>query len=458
MGDAAPIATAMEVESTERRRDVTTTSGTGPRKRNCPPSQAGSEDTVLYSCSSDDASDDEGFERVVHRKAKRRNISERSSSSKSTVLPQRRPSAHTLLFMPDRPVDNLNRLNRQAVSVTLEALVPGEIKDIRINNRKNVLAIDVRNRSAINALMAVKLLGNINVHYLVPQDYETTAGVVYDIDTSISDSDLPILIKPATDGIALLQARRLGNSSCVKLDFKGDCLPSHVKVGHFRHVVRPFVPKPLQCRRCQRLGHVSAVCRNSTVCPRCSEQHDADTCRATELKCTNCQGSHAASSKDCPRLKKEQKILRKMARDGSSHRDASAAIRRHRSRKGKSTKSSSGSREMTRPAVPPPAPSVSNKSTNVSEKSNHGVDTSSSEEWPALPKTCQTPEPQHMTRHLQSNVAAVDHIRDKDLQVIAMLKSLTNVMRLLLTNMDTPAARSALQVLDTLTPVLESFV
>lgn len=66
---------------------------------------------------------------------------------------------------------------------------------------------------------------------------------MYYVNDSISDADLTIIIKPATDEIIILQVRELGNSRCVKLYIKGHSLPSHVKVGPFRQVVQPSVPK-----------------------------------------------------------------------------------------------------------------------------------------------------------------------------------------------------------------------
>ncbi|KAH9361126.1 hypothetical protein HPB48_002988 [Haemaphysalis longicornis] len=68
-------------------------------------------------------------------------------------------------------------------------------------------------------------------------------------------ADLPNLIKPATEGTTIKQVTRLGKSRCVKLVFQGDCIPAYVKVGHFRHAVRPFVPKPLQRHKCLKIGH-----------------------------------------------------------------------------------------------------------------------------------------------------------------------------------------------------------
>ncbi|KAH9372537.1 hypothetical protein HPB48_000279 [Haemaphysalis longicornis] len=157
-----------------------------------------------------------------------------------------------------------------------------------------------------------------------------SVDVVYDVDVSIQDADLPILIKPATEGANIKQGTRLGKSRCVKLVFQGDCIPAHVKVGHFRHAVRPFVPKPLQCHKCLKIGHVSSVCGRATVCSKCSGSHDAKACTVGVLKCANCQGTHDASSKTCSRLKEEQKILKQMIKDHSSHKDASAKVRRRR--------------------------------------------------------------------------------------------------------------------------------
>lgn len=106
----------------------------------------------------------------------------------------------------------------------------------------------------------------------------------------------------------------------------------------------------------------------------------------------------------------------------------------------------------------PPPPANPNIDKTIRTKSGYAAAASSGEVWPALPQTCQASEPQQGICPLNSNVAAGDEMRERDSQVITMLRSLTNVMRLLLTNMDTPAARSALQVLDALTPVLETIV
>ncbi|XP_049273403.1 uncharacterized protein LOC125759130 [Rhipicephalus sanguineus] len=255
----------MDVQPHEAPSGSGSTAGIASRKRGNTSSE--SDDTELYSASGDESSED-GFQPVLYRKAKRRIINASSASSTATVktAPQRWP--HSILFVPQNATDSLRVLNRQALSLYLENTVPNEIKDVRLNTRRNILAVDVMNPSALSTLQQVTKLGNITVKSIIPADGATTAGVIYDIDTEIPNVDLPVLIKPASQDNVIVNVGRLGNTRCVRVTFKGDCLPSYVKVGHFRHQVRPFIPKPMQCFNCQKIGHVKGVCRNSAVCPR----------------------------------------------------------------------------------------------------------------------------------------------------------------------------------------------
>lgn len=331
--------------------------------------------------------------------------------------------------------------------------MPDQIKDVRLNPRKNILAIDVNNVSALGKLKKITELGGIKMRSFIPMDDTCVAGVIYDIDVAITNTDLPTLIKPASEGIVITQVRRLGNSRCVKIIFKGDCLPSHVKVGHFRHPVRPFIQKPLQCHQCFRLGHVKGVCPNSLLCPRCAEPHAEETCRATALKCVNCSGPHAASSKDCPRIKKEHAVLKQMARDNSTHREDAETVRRRRRRHRHRT-SSHKERARSESAHSTAAP-LSQHAKALQGNIPSKKPAASPEEWPALPSRSPSKEPQKITAP-QEPSPAVDDIPRADRQVISMLRSLMDAIRVILVDMGTSPARSALQVLEALIPVLES--
>lgn len=434
---------AMDAESTAVTPGQRSTMASSSRKRGS--WSTTSEDTELYSVTGDDSSDD-SFESVMSRKAKRRFLKVSSPARTLTMKTKIERWPHSILFVPEDSSISLRTLNRQALSMFLEGVAPNEIREVRINTRKNILAVDATNCSALDKLRKITDLGGIKVRPRVPLDESSMAGVIYDIDLAIANSDLPILIKPVTEGVIITHVLRLGNSRCVKLIFKGDSIPSHVKVGHFRHAVRPFVPKPLQCHNCMKIGHVKGVCTKSTVCPRCAESHTVDACRATHLKCSNCDGSHDASSKECPQIRREIAVLKQMVRDSSSHREAAETVRRRRNRRRKRTRRGADHTQN----VPNPLPSSASKHTSTkrieTEKSK------AAEDWPALPRTQPAKEPPRLMS--TSTHTSVDEVPRVDRQIIPMLRSLMNVIKELLTSIATPAARSGLQVLDALSPVL----
>ena len=97
------------------------------------------------------------------------------------------------------------------------------------------------------------------------------------------------------------------------LTFQSTVIPGSVKIGWTRCSVRLYFPRPRRCFKCQEFGHGIKTCRSSTICMQCgtSEEDDVDHAVPCRLpaKCPNCNGPHAASSHDCPRYLKEQKVL-----------------------------------------------------------------------------------------------------------------------------------------------------
>ncbi|KAH9367410.1 hypothetical protein HPB48_004005 [Haemaphysalis longicornis] len=253
----------MDGDPPEEPCDVDPPAGAASRKRAGLPTDTDTEDTELYSAHSDGDSDYD-FQLYLGKKATRRLLTASSRSSTLTVKPVPRHPGHTILFVPEAKTDNLRMHNKQAVSAFLEAAVPGEVKD---------------HRSALEVLRKITSLQDIKVRAHDTPYGDTTVGVIYDADASIPEKDLPILIKPAHEGIVIRRVSRIGTSRCLKIVFKGDSLPAQVKA--------------------------------------------SDGSEGT-LKCANCEGPHDASSKKCPRMKREVAVLKKMVRDHSTHKEAAA--------------------------------------------------------------------------------------------------------------------------------------
>ena len=45
-----------------------------------------------------------------------------------------------------------------------------------------------------------------------------------------------------------------------------DEVPEHVYIGCLRYKVRPYVPQPMRCIKCQGFGHTATHCRRQTRC------------------------------------------------------------------------------------------------------------------------------------------------------------------------------------------------
>ncbi|GBN04891.1 hypothetical protein AVEN_124499-1 [Araneus ventricosus] len=73
--------------------------------------------------------------------------------------------------------------------------------------------------------------------------------------------------------------------------------------------VRPYIPNPLRCFKCQRFGHSKTSCRGTLTCARCAEVgHDSSQCTAAE-KCVNCKEAHTSFSRNCSAWKLEKEIV-----------------------------------------------------------------------------------------------------------------------------------------------------
>ncbi|GFT26356.1 uncharacterized protein TNCV_264011 [Trichonephila clavipes] len=85
-------------------------------------------------------------------------------------------------------------------------------------------------------------------------------------------------------------------------------LPQTIKAGYLNCKIRPYIPNPLRCFKCQRFGHSQTACRGQLTCSRCASVGHASSDCTLEQKCVNCSQPHSADSKLCPKWKIEKEI------------------------------------------------------------------------------------------------------------------------------------------------------
>lgn len=97
-------------------------------------------------------------------------------------------------------------------------------------------------------------------------------GVISGVPLNVSMDD----IKGSLSGGTVISARRLqmwkDNKKCesmsVMIQFEGNNLPIRVKLGFVSFSVREYVPPPLRCFKCQRMGHTASICKGKMRCAK----------------------------------------------------------------------------------------------------------------------------------------------------------------------------------------------
>lgn len=90
---------------------------------------------------------------------------------------------------------------------------------------------------------------------------------------------------------------------------------------------------PTQCSNCQIFGHGNNNCNLPTVCSLCGEGHHQTECIHlgpyeegiyAEIKCSNCNGNHAANSLQCPRREEFRNMRETLSRKANNHQKRAA--------------------------------------------------------------------------------------------------------------------------------------
>ncbi|GFX53867.1 uncharacterized protein TNCV_1598131 [Trichonephila clavipes] len=92
------------------------------------------------------------------------------------------------------------------------------------------------------------------------------------------------------------------------LTFNSSKLPPTIKAGYLKCKIRPYIPNPLRCFKCQRFGHSQTSCRGQLTGSRCASVGHASTDCNLEQKCVNCSQPHSSGSKLCPKWKTGKEI------------------------------------------------------------------------------------------------------------------------------------------------------
>ena len=183
-------------------------------------------------------------------------------------------------------------------------------------------------------------------------DFSYRRGVIFDRD--LYDFEEAEILDMCPGDV--FQVRKLKGTTMIVLTFNAPDVPSHVIIENERISVRPFKRKPLQCFKCFKFGHPSAICNGDQLCVGCSAPAHGDC--SDPPKCANCGQNHTSRDRVCHVYKAEEAALQKSKADhvsvsyakrllGQSRSYAQATRRRPSFPKSRQPSSSTTSPEVT---------------------------------------------------------------------------------------------------------------
>ncbi|KAM7310051.1 hypothetical protein ISCGN_007011 [Ixodes scapularis] len=211
------------------------------------------------------------------------------------------------------------------VAKVLENLVGFSYKAKKLHSED--LLVEVNTKKQSEALLRLTNIVDVEVSVSPHRTLNTVRGVLSE-EAFLYTSEDELLEGLKSSGVVDVRRivfRKNGEnipSKHVILTFERRALPETVKAGYLNCRIRPYIPNPQRCFRCQRFGHGSRSCRGKETCAKCgNEGHVSDGCEA-EAHCANCRGPHPAYYRSCPLWKQEKDILAVKVKENLSYADA----------------------------------------------------------------------------------------------------------------------------------------
>lgn len=196
-----------------------------------------------------------------------------------------------------------------AIQKSLFGLI-GELKQTK--KIKNGLLVETVSAAQSNRALQLKKMIDLQIIVEPHVALNTSKGVITCKDL-LNCTEQEIVAELESIGVTEVKriktkvADQLEDTASHILTFNTPKLPTSIKVAFHNLPIRPYIPAPLRCYRCQQFGHSAAKCSKPQICICDKPLHEGKRCE-TEVICINCKGNHNARSRNCPVYKMEAAI------------------------------------------------------------------------------------------------------------------------------------------------------
>ncbi|XP_017488083.1 PREDICTED: uncharacterized protein LOC108376392 [Rhagoletis zephyria] len=185
--------------------------------------------------------------------------------------------------VPEKPINNYDIF---LVSKALENICAEPPQQISFTRDGNLLVLTKNDTQANKFLKAKNLVSVCPIISELHPTLNTVKGVIFTPSLrSLSDKDIVegLRDQSVTDcqKIKKVVKGELVNTSLHILSSNRYEIPKEIKIGFLVCKVDPYIPAPIQCKNCFKLGHTKKHCKeNIEKCEVCSENiHDPTMCK-----------------------------------------------------------------------------------------------------------------------------------------------------------------------------------
>ena len=173
-------------------------------------------------------------------------------------------------------------------------------------------------------------LDGIRIKAHVPGMAAKLRGVITNVPLEMSMEE----VKEEIKGGKVVEAKRLQtnksgvkqNSLSVLLVFD-KLMPAEIHIGWINYKVREYIPQPLRCFKCQRMGHTAQQCKWRLRCAKCGGEHEYGKCdKDAKIKCCNCGGEHSEAFAGCVVQRQAKEVQRIKIINKVSYAEALKAV------------------------------------------------------------------------------------------------------------------------------------
>lgn len=235
-----------------------------------------------------------------------------SSLYKQGAKTTNKPSSPQFLVLTGTS-QKLSEVSPFLVAKALDGIA-GTVKSVKKLASGDLLVCTANDQQSRN-LLNCKFLAHIPIEVSPHNSLNNSKGVIYAPDLKcLSESEIENGLKEQNvdkvKQITTKKGDKIEKTPLFILTFSTPNLPDKIIAGYISINVRPYIPNPLRCFKCQRFGHGNKGCRGVATCYKCGGTDHWDDVCTSAVKCINCKGNHPANSKECIKWHFEKEIQR----------------------------------------------------------------------------------------------------------------------------------------------------